>query len=163
MSERFATVRKGYDPLEVDAFVQNQAEAWRAELAKSKAAADEWRKRAEGAVARLGEIEQYAKSQARDYRERVAELESQVAALTWDRDEARMKLSDAQSELGGAQGGAQAIVEEARLEAARIVGEANAEVDRWFAAARRRIDMALTHAGVEEVLSGRGHTPRVVD
>lgn len=148
MSSTFPVVRKGYDPEAVESFVKEQAEAWRLQLEEAVGALEEWRRRAEALTERSGHLERRVRELERIHDERVSTLEASIAELTWARNRANDELADLKEAHGRASGDAAAILQQARAEAARIVAAAEEETQRWFAAARRRIELAESHAGV---------------
>lgn len=148
MSNTFPIVRKGYDPEAVEAFVQNQAEAWRGELEEAVSALEEWRSRANALGDRVAQLERQLRQTEVAHGERVAELEASVAQLTWARDQVKAELAELQADEEAASRQADAIIRSAQNEAARIVAAADEETQRWFAQARRRIELAERHAQV---------------
>ncbi len=148
MSSTFPVVRKGYDPEAVESFVKEQAEAWRLQLEEAVGALEEWRRRAEALSERSAHLERQIRELERIHDERVSTLEASIAELTWSRNRAKDELADLEEAHTRASGEAATILREARSEAARIVSAAEEETQRWFAAARRRIELAESHAGV---------------
>ncbi len=148
MSSTFPVVRKGYDPEAVESFVKEQAEAWRLQLEEAVGALEEWRRRAEALSERSTHLERQVRELERVHDERVSTLEASIAELTWSRNRAKDELADLEEAFARASGEAATIMQEARNEAAQIVAAAEEETQRWFAAARRRIELAESHAGI---------------
>ena len=148
MSSTFPVVRKGYDPEAVEAFVKEQADAWHVQLEEAVSALEEWRRRAEALGERSAELDRRLRELGRVHADRVAALEAKVAELTWDRDRVQGELADIRGAQAGAAADVSAILQEANAQAAQIIASAEEETQRWFAAARRRIEMAEAHAGL---------------
>lgn len=146
MRKTFPIVRRGYSPPDVDAFVREQAEAWRGELAKAFEDLEEWRSRSESMAQTVLELEKQVAADERRHREETGQLESALAEMRWARDEALDALENERSERLRAEGEAGDIVEAARSEVARMLATAEADVQDLYAAARRRIEMAAQHA-----------------
>lgn len=146
MAESFRTVKRGYDPAEVDAFVRGQAEAWRAELAKAVDGLEEWKRRAEEFATAVGRLEQRLSSEERRRSEEFHALQASLTEMRWGRDQARSELAALQAQHQGAVAEAAGVLEQALADAARIRAEAEAEIEQMYAAARRRIAMAEEHA-----------------
>ena len=151
MSSTFPVVRKGYDPSAVDAFVQSQAEAWRGQLEAAVDALEEWQTRANAMAERVAQLERRLRETHTAHDDQVAELESAAAELRWARDQARGELAEIQRGRDSASRDADSIIRGAREEAARILAAADDEAQRWFEAARRRIELAEAHAKVTPV------------
>jgi DivIVA domain-containing protein len=131
----FKAARKGYDPAEVDAFVEEVAAAL--ETAQNEATAMEARARA--AVARLQELSREgavdasptAAAQPADITAHVDEAETISRTLLLAQRTADTTIAEAQAEadrvLGSARDDANSNLDTARAEAARLVEEARAD------------------------------------
>lgn len=146
MPEPFPLVRRGYEPESVDAFLQEQADAWRTRLRDAAAASEDWKLRAQAFEERVVLLERRLKEVERENGDRIANLEGELAQTRWSRDQAQSELAEARRARTAAADGASIILEQARREAAQMLSAAEAETERWFAAARRRIEMAEAHA-----------------
>ncbi|MGF1665488.1 MAG: hypothetical protein ACFCVC_04365 [Acidimicrobiia bacterium] len=146
MAKTFALVKKGYDPAAVDAFVHEQADAWRSELAKVVDGLEEWRRRAEEFAATVTALEQRMAASERTHAEERSRLETALTESRWARDQATAHLSEeraAHATVGVEVGG---IIGSAHQEAARLVAAAELEIQQMYAQARKRIAMAEAHA-----------------
>jgi cell division septum initiation protein DivIVA len=123
-----------------------QAEAWRGQLDGALEAIEEWRHRAEEMNARVAHLEQSIRDAAASHAEAVISLEAKLAEIRWERDRLVAELAAERSSKDGASSSADAIVRRAQAQASQIVASAEEETQRWFAAARRRIEMAEIHA-----------------
>ena len=159
MAETFRTVKRGYDPAEVDAFVRGQAEAWRVELAKAMEALEEWKRRSEEFATAVGRLEQRMSSEERRRSEEIHGLQASLTEMRWARDQARAELAALQAQGHTAAMGVADVMGEARAEAARVRAAAEAEVQEMYAAARRRIAMAEEHAKERIARKMLGATP----
>jgi cell division septum initiation protein DivIVA len=146
MAETFRTVKRGYDPAEVDAFVRGQAEAWRAELSRAVEGLEEWKRRAEEFAGAVGRLEQRMSSEDRRRSEEIHGLQTSLTEMRWARDHARAELAALQARGQSTALEAADLIDGARAEAARLRAVAEAEVQEMYAAARRRIAMAEEHA-----------------
>jgi DivIVA domain-containing protein len=146
MSKTFARVRKGYDPVQVDSFLREQADAWRSELSRAQESVGDWRRRAGELAATVSSMERRLADAERDRSEQVAALETTVAELRWSRDKAQSDLLTERENRAAAEGEAGGIVRAAELEVARMVAAAEADIEAMYESARRRISMAEEHA-----------------
>ena len=146
MSDPFPLVRKGYDPDAVEAFVKQQADAWRTRVDRAQTAATEWKQRATAFEERVMLLEQRLKTAGRESEERIGHLEGELAEARWARDQAQSALAEERANHSAVSAESEGIVERARMEATRILQTAQEETQQWFAAARRRIEMAEAHA-----------------
>jgi DivIVA domain-containing protein len=131
---QFRTVRKGYDPDEVDSFLQRASKAL--ETAQQQATSMEARARA--AVARLQEVS--------------AEQSKQPVAEPGGGDVVRVSVDEAETisrALVLAQRTADATVADARLEAERILSEARAEHESTLDSTREMSAKLLEDARTE--------------
>jgi DivIVA domain-containing protein len=127
----FKAARKGYDPAEVDSFVEEVAAAL--ETAQNEATAMEARARA--AVARLQELSREGGEGAAaapvEVKANVDESETISRTLLLAQRTADMTIADAQNEadrlLGSARDDASASLDAARAEAARLVEDAKGD------------------------------------
>jgi cell division initiation protein len=128
----FKAVRKGYDPVEVDAFIEEVAAAL--EAAQNEATAMEARARA--AVARLQELSREGDAGTHGTAEpavsaKVEESETISRTLLLAQRTADTAVAEAQAEadrlLGAARDDASANLDAARAEAAQLVEDAKAE------------------------------------
>lgn len=146
MAETFRTVKRGYDPSEVDAFVRGQAEAWRAELSKAVEGLEEWKRRSEEFAATVGRLEQRMSSEERRRSEEIHGLQTSLTEMRWARDHACAELAALQARGQSDAAEAADVIEGAHAEAARLRAVAEAEIQEMYAAARRRIAMAEGYA-----------------
>jgi cell division septum initiation protein DivIVA len=146
MPNTFALVKKGYDPAAVDVFVREQAEAWRAELAKAASGLEEWRRRAEEFGAAVASLEQRVAATERTHAEELSVLESALSESRWARDQATASLLEERAAHARAGAEADGIIGAAQREAARRLAAAEMEIQQMYAQARKRIAMAEAHA-----------------
>ena len=141
----FKAVRKGYDPVEVDAFVEEVAAAL--EAAQNDATAMEARARA--AVARLQELSREGDAGGPGTAEpaisaRVEESETISRTLLLAQRTADTTMAEAQAEadrlLGAARDDANANLDAARAEAAQLVDDARAEARKAGEAERVQVE-----------------------
>jgi DivIVA domain-containing protein len=140
----FKPVRRGYDPAEVDAFVEEVAAAL--ETAQNEATAMEARARA--AVARLQELSreggEAAETAALDVKAHVEEAETISRTLLLAQRTADTTVAEAQAEadrmLGAARDDAAAALDTARADAERVVEEAKVEARKAGESARVQVE-----------------------
>jgi DivIVA domain-containing protein len=144
----FKAVRKGYDPVEVDAFVEEVAAAL--EVAQNDATAMEARARA--AVARLQELSREGEAgtpagtgaPGPEISARVEESETISRTLLLAQRTADTAVAEAQAEadrlLGAARDDANANLDAARAEAAELVEDAKAEARKAGEAERVQVE-----------------------
>lgn len=141
----FRTIRKGYDPDEVDAFLTEVAKAL--ESARQQATAMEARARA--AVARLQEVSAAASAEPA-----ATPAAPPEAAAPEPAEAATVRLPPAEAEaisrtLFLAQRTADSTVAEARTEAERILGEANSEAEATIDSTREISAQLIEEARAE--------------
>jgi DivIVA domain-containing protein len=136
----FKSVRKGYDPSQVDTFVKEVAAAL--EAAQNDATAMEARARA--AVARLQELSQQQEAAPEAPTPKVDEAETISRTLLLAQRTADTTIAEAQAEadrlLAAARDDAASALDQARAEAAAIVEAAKAEARRAGEAERVRVE-----------------------